>query len=151
MRCRSEAEHAYDLGGVIEEAGAVEEVGEEGLLLMDVSPIILLMNELHQTALEDLQLCHCHLCLFRKEPPRVDLHSDVGTENSLAEFIKMLPVGFPLIVEQTVILHRRDGQLEYHSYLNPPEERKKYSVVHQTLRGLSSLPCQNVQLYSRNS
>lgn len=85
--------------------------------------------------------------MYKKEPKRVDLHSDVGTDNCLGEFIKMLPVGFPLILEQTVILHHRDGVLEYHSYLNPPEVRKKYSVVHQTLRGLSSLPCQNVQLY----
>ena len=90
-------------------------------MLIDKSPIILLMNDLHQTALEDLQLCPCHLCMYKKQPVRVDLHSDVGTSNSLAEFIKMLPVGFPLILEQTVILHHREGVLEYHSYLNPPE------------------------------
>jgi hypothetical protein len=78
----------------------------------------------------------------------------------MASFIKMLPLGFPLIIEQTIILHRReDNCLEYHSYSNPVQEerkamfstKRKYNIIHQTFKSLNSLTCQNIQLYFASS
>ncbi len=60
----------------------------------------------------------------------------------MAEFIKSLPVGFPLAIEQTVIMHtREDGVNECHSYFSPPPEDRK--VHHSLLRNMafSTKPC----------
>jgi hypothetical protein len=68
------------------------------------------MSEWQECSVDEVKLCECHLCRYRPASTRCSQPSDVGTANNMDEFIKLLPLGFPLAIEQTVILHpREDG------------------------------------------
>ncbi len=51
-----------------------------------------------------LQNCQCSACTYIPRHEIIVEQSDLGRPNQFHDFVKMLPSGFPIVIEQTVVL-----------------------------------------------
>ena len=68
------------------------------------------MNLLDECKAGDLKLqnCQCSACSYVAVRPIENVDSDVGKPNSMHQLIKILPLGFPIVLEQTVTVDQKE-------------------------------------------